>query len=143
MSANTANETKPGPTAEEIEANPTAVGVGTAGFDIGPDDDADEFERELWATLATVPDPHIPVSLVDMAMIYDIEADGGEVTVTMTFPCMGCPAYEFILDDIRAALRTVRGVEGVEVEVTWDPVWSKEMLTDRAREELGDAGIGL
>lgn len=114
-----------------------------AGAHAGPSEDADEFERELWATLDTVPDPHIPVSLVEMAMIYDVEADDGDVTVTMTFPCMGCPAYDMIKDDVRAALRTVRGVTGVDIEITWDPVWSKDMLTDNAREELRDAGISL
>ncbi|WP_148414037.1 metal-sulfur cluster assembly factor [Haloferax sp. KTX1] len=119
------------------------AGIGTAGFSIGPEEDADEFEQELWATVDEVPDPHIPVSLVDMAMIYDIEVDAGEVTVTMTYPCMGCPAYDMIQDDVRAVLRTVRGVTDVAIEVTWDPVWSKDMLTDHAREELRDAGIGL
>jgi len=114
-----------------------------AGTHARPGEDADEFERKLWATLDTVPDPHIPVSLVEMAMIYDVEADDGDVTVTMTFPCMGCPAYDMIKDDVRAALRTVRGVTDVDIEVTWDPVWSKEMLTDNAREELRDAGISL
>lgn len=120
-----------------------AAGSVPAGAHGGPSEDADEFERELWATLDTVPDPHIPVSLVEMAMIYDIEADDGDVTVTMTFPCMGCPAYDMIKDDARAALRTVRGVTDVDIEITWDPVWSKDMLTDNAREELRDAGISL
>lgn len=120
-----------------------AAGSVPAGAHSGPSEDADEFERELWATLDTVPDPHIPVSLVEMAMIYDIEADDGDVTVTMTFPCMGCPAYDMIKDDARAALRTVRGVTDVDIEITWDPVWSKDMLTDNAREELRDAGISL
>jgi len=120
-----------------------AADAGTVGFDIGPGEDADEFEQELWDTLDTVPDPHIPVSLVDMAMIYDIEAEGGDVTVTMTYPCMGCPAYDMIQDDVRAALRTVRGVSDVEIEITWDPVWSKDMLTEKAHEELKDAGIAI
>jgi len=120
-----------------------AAGSVAAGAHPGPSEDADEFERELWATLDTVPDPHIPVSLVEMAMIYDIDAGDGDVTVTMTFPCMGCPAYDMIKDDVRAALRTVRGVSDVDIEVTWDPVWSKDMLTDNAREELRDAGISI
>lgn len=108
-----------------------------------PGPDADPFEEELWETLDEVPDPHIPVSLVEMAMIYDVAADGGNVTVTMTYPCMGCPAYDMIQEDVTAALRVVRGVESVDVEVTWDPVWSKDMLSERAREELREAGIGL
>ena len=117
--------------------------VGNDDLDIGPDDGATEFERELWAALDTVPDPHIPVSLVEMAMIYDVEVDAGYMTVTMTYPCMGCPAYDFIQDDVRGCLRVIDGVEDVTVNVTWDPVWSKDMLTDDARRELRDAGIGL
>jgi len=120
-----------------------AIDAGTPGFRIGPDEDADDLEREVWETLDTVPDPHIPVSLVEMAMIYDIDVDAGDATVTMTFPCMGCPAYDMIKDDVRAALRTIRGISDVGIEITWDPVWSKEMLTDTAREELRDAGISL
>lgn len=119
--------------------------VGNDDLDIGPDEDASAFERELWAALDTVPDPHIPVSLVEMAMIYDVdvEHEGGHVTVTMSFPCMGCPAYEFIKDDVRGCLRVIEGVEDVSIEITWDPVWSKDMLTEKAREEMHDAGISL
>jgi len=120
-----------------------SVDAGVPGFHIGPDEDADELEREVWETLDTVPDPHIPVSLVEMAMIYDIDVEAGIATVTMTFPCMGCPAYDMIKDDVRAALRTIRGITGVEIEITWDPVWSKDMLTETAHEELKEAGISL
>lgn len=125
-----------------MSAEPTAVDQGTE-FEIGPGEDATAFERELWDALDTIPDPHIPVSLVDMAMIYDVEADGGDVTVEMTYPCMGCPAYTMIQNDIRSCLRSMAGVEAVSVAVVWEPVWSKDMLTREAREELREAGIGL
>jgi metal-sulfur cluster biosynthetic enzyme len=131
-------------TTETPETTGIAEDVGNDEVDIGPGPDATEFERDLWAALDTVPDPHIPVSLVKMAMIYDVDvADDGHVTVTMTYPCMGCPAYEFIQDDVRGCLRVMEGVSDVTVEVTWEPVWSKDMLTAEAREELRDAGIGL
>jgi metal-sulfur cluster biosynthetic enzyme len=128
---------------DTTDARDVTADVGTPEFDIGPDDDATAFEAELWAALGTVPDPHIPVSLVEMAMIYDIDVDDGDVTVTMTYPCMGCPAYEFIQDDVRGCLRAMQGVTDVSIDVTWDPVWSKDMLTENARAELRDAGIGL
>lgn len=121
----------------------TASRVGVPESDIGPDESATAFERELWDALDGIPDPHIPVSLVDMAMIYDVRADGGEVTVDMTFPCMGCPAYDMIQNDIESCLRVMDGVESVTVEIVWDPVWSKDMLTEKARRELREAGIGL
>jgi metal-sulfur cluster biosynthetic enzyme len=87
------------------------------------------------------------VSLVEMAMIYDVHVDygpgGADVTVEMTFPCMGCPAYDMILDDVRACLRTMRDVSTVEVDVVWDPIWEKSMLTPEVREKMRDSGIAL
>lgn len=115
----------------------------SAGIGAGPGDDATPLEREVWDTLDEIPDPHIPVSLVEMAMIYDVAVEDGTVTVEMTFPCMGCPAYDFIHDDIRAGCRTIAGVDDVEIDVVWDPIWSKDMLTRETREKMRESGIGL
>jgi metal-sulfur cluster biosynthetic enzyme len=101
------------------------------------------LECELWEAADQVPDPHIPVSLVEMGMIYNIDIDGGAVTVEMSFPCMGCPAYDMLLDDVRNALCTVDSVEEVEIEVVWEPTWSKEMLTSEVREKIRESGISL
>jgi metal-sulfur cluster biosynthetic enzyme len=109
----------------------------------GPGADASDIEREVWETLDEIPDPHIPVSLVEMAMIYDVDIEGSTATVEMTFPCMGCPAYDFIHDDIRAACRTIRGITDVDIDVVWDPIWSKDMLTEATREKMRESGIGL
>lgn len=112
-------------------------------FDTGPPDDPTGFEQGLWDALDEIPDPHIPVSLVEMAMIYDVRVDGSDVTVEMSYPCLGCPAYDMIQNDIESCLCVLDGVENVTVEVVWDPVWSKEMLTEHARHELRNAGISL
>ncbi|ADJ16483.1 metal-sulfur cluster assembly factor [Halalkalicoccus jeotgali] len=105
--------------------------------------DASAFEEYLWDVVDEIPDPHIPVSLVEMAMIYDIEAEDGTVFVEMTYPCMGCPAYDMIQNDIESCLTVLEGVDTVDVEVVWDPVWSKEMLTPAVREKMREAGISL
>ena len=78
-----------------------------------------------------------------MAMIYDVHVDGTEIIVEMSYPCLGCPAYDMIQNDIESCLRVLDGVEDVTVEVVWDPVWSKGMLTENARHELKNAGISL
>lgn len=109
----------------------------------GPDDTASTLELDLWAAIDEVPDPHMPISIVELGMVYDVRADDGAVTVEMTFPCMGCPAYDMIQDDVREAARTVETTESVEIEIVWDPVWSKDMLAPEVREELGDWGIAL
>jgi len=105
--------------------------------------DATPFEEELWNALDGIPDPHIPVSLVEMAMIYDVSAEDGHVDVEMSFPCMGCPAYDMIKNDVRSCLRVLDGVDTVDVDVVWDPVWSKDMLTEEVREKMRESGIGL
>lgn len=106
-------------------------------------EDPDAFEAELWDALDGIPDPHIPVSLVEMGMIYGVVAEDGRVSVELTYPCMGCPAYDMIQNDVRSCLRVVDGVEAVDVEVVWDPPWSKERLSSGVREEMREAGIGL
>ncbi|MFC6763745.1 metal-sulfur cluster assembly factor [Natrinema soli] len=105
--------------------------------------DASPFEQELWDILDEIPDPHIPVSLVEMAMIYGVDADDGHVTVEMSFPCMGCPAYDMIHNDIESCLAVTEGVDEVEVDVVWDPVWSKDFLTQEVREKMNESGISL
>ncbi|ELY51517.1 metal-sulfur cluster assembly factor [Natronococcus jeotgali] len=115
----------------------------TSEFVEGRRDDTTPFERELWDVLDEIPDPHIPVSLVEMAMIYDVAENDGNVTVEMSFPCMGCPAYDMIHNDVRSCLALVDGVDEVEVDVVWDPVWSKDMLTESVREKIREAGISL
>jgi metal-sulfur cluster biosynthetic enzyme len=105
--------------------------------------DSTPFEERLWEAVDEIPDPHIPVSLVEMAMIYDVEETDGHVDVEMTYPCMGCPAYDMIQNDVRSCLLVTDGVDSVDVEVVWDPVWSKDMLTDDVREKMRESGIGI
>ncbi|MFA9418192.1 metal-sulfur cluster assembly factor [Natrinema sp. HArc-T2] len=105
--------------------------------------DSTPFERELWDIIDEIPDPHIPVSIVEMAMIYDVRNNDGHVTVEMSFPCMGCPAYDMIHNDIRSCLSVIDGVDEVEIDVVWDPVWTKDMLTESVRKKMHEAGISL
>lgn len=128
-------------------AQPTADGSAErplqSGFVAQRRADATQFEQHLWDVIDEIPDPHIPVSLVEMAMIYDIKADNGSVAVKMTYPCMGCPAYDMIQNDIKSCLTVLDGVDTVDVEVVWDPVWSKDMLTAEVREKMRKSGISL
>jgi phenylacetate-CoA oxygenase PaaJ subunit len=116
------------------------IGDGTP---FGPDEATSESERALWGLIDEIPDPHLPVSLVEMGMIYDVRKDGGDVTVEMTFPCMGCPAYDMIQSDIESMLTVEESVDSVDIDIVWDPVWSKDMLTPEVREKMREAGISL
>ncbi len=97
----------------------------------------------LWDALRQVNDPEIPISIVDMGLVVALEQDAGTVALKLTFTAMGCPAMDMILDDARARLLQVPGVERVEIEVVWDPPWTPARLTEEGRDTLRMWGIGL
>lgn len=97
----------------------------------------------LLEALRDVRDPEMPVSLVDLGLIYDLRSDDGVVTVDLTFTAMGCPATEFILDDVRERLLQEPGVREVRVNVVWDPPWTAARITPEGRDALEMWGLAL
>jgi metal-sulfur cluster biosynthetic enzyme len=104
---------------------------------------AEQVEARLWDALRHVEDPEIPVSVVGMGLIVSLAFDPEErrADLQITFTSMGCPATEFIEEDIREALLQDPGVDEVEIEVVWDPVWTKDRLRDDARQTMRRLGI--
>jgi metal-sulfur cluster biosynthetic enzyme len=96
-----------------------------------------------WAALAEVDDPEMPVNLVDLGVIYDIREVHGVVEVDLTFTAMGCPASEFILDDVRERLMQEPGVNEVRVNVVWDPPWTAARMTEAGRDALEAWGLAV
>src|ERR1700720_72413 len=84
----------------------------------------------LWDALRDVMDPEIPISVVDMGLIVDLQECEGIVHVKLTFTAMGCPATEFIVEDIRIRLLQEPGIKDVQIEIVWTPVWTKERLSE-------------
>jgi metal-sulfur cluster biosynthetic enzyme len=95
----------------------------------------------LWDALRDVTDPEIPISVVDMGLIVDLEEQEGIVDLKLTFTAMGCPAMEFIMDDIRERLLKEPCVREVRIEVVWDPVWTKARLSEEGIEIMRSWGI--
>lgn len=95
----------------------------------------------LWDALREVMDPEIPISVVDMGLIVAITQDAGLVDLKVTFTAMGCPAMDFIIDDIRLRLLKEPSVEQVNIEVVWDPVWTKSRLSEEGIEIMRTWGI--
>jgi len=91
--------------------------------------------------LREVMDPEMPLSVVDMGLIVDMAQHDGIVDLKLTFTAMGCPAMEFIIDDIRERLLQESGVRQVNIEIVWDPVWTKARLTEEGFEILRTWGI--
>ena len=99
--------------------------------------------QRLWAALAEVQDPEMPVNLVDLGVIYDVRDDAGTVEVDLTFTAMGCPASEFILDDVRERLLREDGVHDVRINVVWNPPWTSERMTQAGRDALEAWGLAV
>ncbi len=98
----------------------------------------------VWDALQGVTDPELPVSIVDLGMVYRVAVDeGGRVAIDLTFTSIGCPGMEMILEDIRAAIEAVPGVTDVAIEIVWSPPWTKERLTTRGRRLLQASGLSL
>ncbi len=98
---------------------------------------------KYWEALSEVEDPEMPVNLVDLGVIYGIREDRGVVDVDLTFTAMGCPASEFILDDVRERLLREPGVREVRVNVVWDPPWTAARMTQAGRDALEAWGLAV
>ncbi|GAA0682331.1 1,2-phenylacetyl-CoA epoxidase subunit PaaD [Natronoarchaeum mannanilyticum] len=104
---------------------------------------ADGLEREVWAALYDVEDPEMPISVVDLGLIYGLELDDGSVTIDMTLTYSGCPARELILDDVEQAAESVDGVDDAEVRLVWSPDWSIDLVTEQGKEALREFGLSF
>lgn len=83
-------------------------------------------------------DPEIPFNIVDLGLIYGLEVTSdGEVRIKMTLTSPGCPVGPWLTDEISSACKSVIGVKQVKVEITFDPAWRREMMSDSAHKALG------
>ena len=101
------------------------------------------LERAIWAALARVHDPELPVNIVDLGLVYGVRVRGAEVEVELTHTALGCPAIEMMQEDVESALLAIPGIEQVRVLTTWDPPWTKARLTPRGRAALLTCGISV
>ncbi|TVP55874.1 MAG: metal-sulfur cluster assembly factor [Gemmatimonadales bacterium] len=100
-------------------------------------------EASVIELLHEVLDPELPISLVDLGLIYGVEFDEGRVRVDLTFTATACPCMEFIREDVKDRLTRERWVEAVEIREVWNPPWTRERITRRGREQLRTMGVGV
>jgi metal-sulfur cluster biosynthetic enzyme len=93
--------------------------------------------EEIVNALHTVEDPELGMDIVELGLFYDVEIDGPKVKVIHTLTSMGCPAGPMIQEDIHNATASVEGVGEVEVELTFDPPWTPDKMSDDAKFILG------
>ena len=93
--------------------------------------------EEVVDTLHQVEDPELGMDIVDLGLLYDVEVDGPKVKVTYTLTSMGCPAGAMIQEDIDRVVRELEGVEDVESELTFEPPWTPDRMSEDAKFILG------
>jgi probable FeS assembly SUF system protein SufT len=124
----------------EVEA------IGKTSHDVVEIDPVDitpeKLEEMVWEALKTCYDPEIPVNIVDLGLVYlceldEAEAGGKKVKIKMTLTAPGCGMGPVLAGDVRSKLVALPGVKDAEVEVVFDPVWDRSMMSEAARLQLG------
>ena len=96
-----------------------------------------EKEEQVLRMLKTVFDPEIPVNIYDLGLIYKVDLQDDVCNIDMTLTAPSCPAADFLVEDIRQKVATVDGINTVNVNIVFEPEWSKDMMSDEAKLELG------
>lgn len=97
-----------------------------------------ELKEKILKELETVIDPELGLNIVDLGLIYDINIDDEKnVFVKMTLTTPGCPLHDSITSGARYVLEAMEEVNEANVQLVWEPAWSPELMTDRAKDWLG------
>nr|WP_158056390.1 1,2-phenylacetyl-CoA epoxidase subunit PaaD [Halorussus halophilus] len=101
-------------------------------------------ERRVWDALYDIDDPEMPVSIVNLGLIYGVEVDReGHADVEMTLTYTGCPARKMLTEEIEQAVADTEGVESVDLRLVWSPEWSIEMVTEQGKDDLREFGLSV
>ncbi|MDQ0216698.1 metal-sulfur cluster biosynthetic enzyme [Oikeobacillus pervagus] len=97
-----------------------------------------ELKESIMGALEQVIDPELGIDIVNLGLVYDIEMDEeGKTTITMTLTAMGCPLAGVITDQVKMALNDLPEVKEVDVNIVWNPPWSKDRMSRYAKIALG------
>ena len=99
------------------------------------------IEKQIWDQLKTCYDPEIPVDIVELGLIYDLSIKDGKtgkkVSIKMTLTAPGCGMGPVIADEVDRKVNGLDGVEDVSVKLVWEPMWTRDMMSEEAQLELG------
>lgn len=97
-----------------------------------------KIEEKVVEMLRTVFDPEIPVDIYALGLIYRIDvSDDGELDIDMTLTAPNCPAADFIVEDARLKLECIEGINSVNINIVFEPEWTRDMMSEEAKLELG------
>jgi metal-sulfur cluster biosynthetic enzyme len=100
-------------------------------------------EAEIWEALYEVQDPEMPVSVVDLGLIYNVDVEGSKAIVEMTLTYTGCPARDMLRNDVRCAAMTASSIDEAEVRLRYNPPWNVNMVTEQGKEHLREFGLSV
>jgi metal-sulfur cluster biosynthetic enzyme len=102
------------------------------------------LHQEILDALKVVRDPEIPLNVVDLGLVYQVEIeDDGAVDIKMTLTSMGCPAQDMIQADAELAVMRVEGVSRVNVEFIWVPAWTTDKITEDGKKQMRMFGFSV
>ena len=93
--------------------------------------------EEVMDALKGVFDPEIPVNIVDLGLVYDVKVENGIANIKMTLTSQGCPLIESLEKEIKDLVSSISGINGVDINLVWDPPWSPARMSEAAKDELG------
>jgi len=99
-------------------------------------------DAALLELLSEVLDPELPISLVDLGLIYGAELKGSTAHIQLTFTATACPCMEFIREDVRDRLLSEPWIHAVRIREVWDPPWTRDLISQRGRRQLRALGVG-
>ena len=95
-----------------------------------------KVKEKIIEEIKTIYDPEIPVNIYDLGLIYDVQVDNKKAKIKMTLTSPNCPVAESLPKDVKDIAMQVEEIEDVDLELVWDPPWSKDMMSDAAKLEL-------
>lgn len=125
----------------EDEGGGTTDGGALSGVEL--DERGHPTEAAMRKALTAVLDPEIGINIVDLGLVYGVEAADGVAHVTMTLTTMGCPLTELLHQQCTLVLTRLPNIDHAEVEFTFSPPWSTDMMSDEAKEELRAMGFNV
>ena len=97
-----------------------------------------EIEEKIIDVIKTIYDPEIPVDIYELGLIYDVLVNENfDVKILMTLTTPNCPVAETLPVDVEDKVKTINGIKSVEVEITFDPPWTQDLMSDEAKLEIG------
>ncbi|QKY68590.1 metal-sulfur cluster assembly factor [Lentibacillus sp. CBA3610] len=96
------------------------------------------LEKKIGAALFEVIDPELGINIMDLGLVYGIAVDAEDnVKIVMTLTTPGCPMHDSIMNGVRHRVNQIEGVGHIEIDLVWEPAWTPDKISDRAKERLG------